>query len=79
MMRAIKDKKKFGWNKIPKNHLCKVFGYCYGKEARKQIRREERSIGHKLLKHIPLTESEIEEVLRKHKLLEMARQYKFEI
>ena len=26
-MRAVKDKKKFGWNKKPKNRNCKKFGY----------------------------------------------------
>jgi len=25
-MKTIKDKRKFGWNKLPKNHNCKKFG-----------------------------------------------------
>ena len=29
-MKALKDKRKFGWNKIPKNRNCKKFGVQRG-------------------------------------------------
>lgn len=58
-MRTVKDKKKFGWNKIPKNHSCKKFGYCEGKLYRKYKRRLARAIKHKLLMGIPLTQFDI--------------------
>lgn len=29
-MKALKDKRKFGWNKIPKNRNCKKFGIQRG-------------------------------------------------
>ena len=29
-MKTLKDKKKFGWNKIPKNRNCKKFGIQRG-------------------------------------------------
>lgn len=34
-MKALKDKRKFGKGKKPKNRNCKVFGICDGKEYRK--------------------------------------------
>lgn len=58
-MKALKDKKKFGWNKIPKNHACTVFGVGQGKEYRKWERKFIKSIQHKLLKCIPLTLEEL--------------------
>lgn len=57
-MRTLKDKKRFGWGKIPKNHACKKFGIGDGKEWRKQRRRRIKNIKHKLLKCIPLTPEE---------------------
>lgn len=58
-MRAIKDKKRFGKDKKPKNRNCKVFGYSYPKESRKYRRKLIRQIKHKLLFRIPLNEEEI--------------------
>lgn len=55
IMRAMKDKKKFGWNKKPKNHRCKVFGYSLPKEIRKEERKLLKLIKHKILMYIPLT------------------------
>lgn len=57
-MKTIKDKKKFGKNKKPKNRNCKVFGVCKDKEYRKWERQLIRQIKHKILFHIPLNEEE---------------------
>lgn len=37
-MRALKDKRKFGWNKMPKNRKCKRFGYQYDSLGRNKDR-----------------------------------------
>ena len=58
-MKALKDKRKFGKGKKPKNRNCKVFGICDGKEYRKQKRQLIKQIKHKLLFCIPLDEEEI--------------------
>lgn len=57
-MKALKDKKKFGKDKKPKNRLCLKFGYCYGKEYRKYKRQTIKAIKHKLLFKISLSEEE---------------------
>lgn len=57
-MKTIKDKRKFGWNKKPKNSNCKVFGYSLPKEIRKEERKLLKLINHKILMHIPLTSEE---------------------
>lgn len=57
-MRTIKDKKKFGKDKKPKNRNCKSFGACDGKDYRKWKRQLIKQIKHKLLFHIPLNEEE---------------------
>ena len=67
-MKTLKDKRKFGWNKIPKNNACKTFGVREGKEYRKWRRTLIKSIKHKLLKCIPLTPSE--ELFKTHYKLE---------
>lgn len=44
------DAKKFGWNKTPKNNRPdKRKGYSLGKEYRKERRKLEKSIAHKIL------------------------------
>lgn len=58
-MKAIKDKKKFGWDKKPKNRNCKTFGYSLGKEFRKEERKLKKMINHKMLMKIPLTFDEV--------------------
>lgn len=37
-MKALKDKKKFGWNKMPKNRKCRRFGYQYDSLGRNKDR-----------------------------------------
>ena len=44
-MKALKDKKKFGWDKPPKNRNCKKFGVQYNYQ-------KDRQLLHKLLFHI---------------------------
>lgn len=38
-MLTLKDKRKFGKGKKPKNRQCKKFGYSWGKELRKAFRK----------------------------------------
>lgn len=52
------DCKKFGWGLKPKNRRCKNFGVSEGKEYRKWKRTISKSIRHKKLLHIPLSEEE---------------------
>ena len=40
-MKALKDPKKFGKGKKPKNRRCKKFGISLDKELRKMLRKEE--------------------------------------
>lgn len=54
------DIKKFGWGLPPKNRNCKKFGYFQDKISRKDDRKFIKLIKHKMFKHIPLTESEID-------------------
>lgn len=65
-MKAIKDKRKFGKGKKPKNRNCKVFGVCKGKEYRKWERQLIRRIKHKLLFKISMNEEEIKNLWRIH-------------
>lgn len=54
-----KDSKKFGKGKKPKNNSpTKKCGYCYGKELRKEWRKEAKAKAHAILKgHITETET----------------------
>lgn len=61
-MKTLKDKKKFGKNKKPKNPNCRVFGIGKGKEYRKYERKWEKLLKHKKLFHIPLTTEEITKI-----------------
>lgn len=56
-----KDIKKFGWGQdCSKNHQCKAFGWSNGKEYRRERRKRIAAIRHKMFKHIPLTEEDID-------------------
>lgn len=57
-MKTLKDKKKFGKGKTPKNRNCRIFGYSYPKDSRKWHRKLVKQIKHKLLFKIPLNEEE---------------------
>lgn len=61
-MKALKDKKKFGKDKKPKNPNCKVFGIGKGKEFRKYERTWLKLLNHKKLFHIPLTTEEMTKI-----------------
>lgn len=63
-MRTLKDKRKFGKGKKPKNRNCKVFGACYGKEYQKWKRKLIKQIKHKLLFNISLNEEETNNLWR---------------
>lgn len=56
-MKAVKDKKKFGYNKQPKNKTTRK-GYQFDKEERKYRRKFLKLIKHKIEFHIPFTEEE---------------------
>lgn len=56
------DSKKFGWGLKPKNKRCKKFGSSLGKEYRKMKRTFLKSIKHKVLFHIPITDEELKQL-----------------
>lgn len=58
-MRTLKDKKKFGWGKVRKNHACKSFGISLHKDTRKFYQAKAREIAHKVLMHQPITMEDI--------------------
>lgn len=56
-MKAVKDKKKFGYNKKPKNKSTRK-GCQFDKEQRKQRRKFIKQMKHKCNFNIPWTEEE---------------------
>jgi hypothetical protein len=56
-MKTVKDKKKFGLNKKPKNKSTRK-GYQFDKEQRKKRRKIMKQLKHKCFFNIPWTEEE---------------------
>lgn len=59
---AYADAKKFGWGLKPKNRRYKTSVPAWYKERRKRERTFIRSIKHKVLFHIPITEEELKQL-----------------
>lgn len=57
------DSKKFGWGLEPKNRRYKTSVPAWYKEQRKRERTFLRSIRHKVLFHIPITDEELKQLM----------------
>lgn len=58
------DSKKFGWGLKPKNRRYKTSVPAWYKEQRKRERTFLKSIKHKVLFHIPITDEELRQLAR---------------